>query len=154
MSLVRTVLSGFCVLVLVALTAVPFVQVVLRDLFGAPIVGAEEFTRFLLIVLVFTAFPLVVMNHENIVMAELRELLPHFARRFLAVLTAVAGALAAGFVAYVTWGTIFKNLSNATPTLGIPFWLFLGSTFFGFAVAALLHILDLRRPPREETKVL
>ncbi|MDZ5698716.1 TRAP transporter small permease [Chelativorans sp. M5D2P16] len=139
---------------LVALTAVPFVQVVLRDLFGAPIVGAEEFTRFLLIVLVFTAFPLVVMDHENIVMAELRELLPHFARRLLAVLTAVAGALAAGFVAYVTWGTIFKNLSNATPTLGIPFWVFLGSTFFGFAVAALLHLLDLRRPPREETKVL
>jgi len=154
MSLVRTVLSGFCALVLIALVAVPFAQVVLRDVFGAPIVGAEEFTRFLLIILVFTAFPIVVMQHENIVMAEFREALPPRLRRALAFLITLSAALAAGFVAYVAWVTIFKNLNNATPTLKIPFWLFLGSTFLGFALAALVHMLDARHPPREETTVL
>lgn len=151
--LVRKLLGGFCVLVLVALVAVPFVQVVLRDLFNAPLVGAEEFTRFLLIVLVFTAFPVVVLEHENIVMAELREALPPRARYALRFVIALAAALAAAFLAYVAWETIFKNLKNATPTLKIPFWLFLGSTCLGFALAALLHLRDLRRPPREETKV-
>lgn len=153
MPLVRKLLSGFCALVLLALVAVPFAQVVLRDLFGAPIVGAEEFTRFLLIVLVFAAFPIVVMQHENIVMAEFREALPPRLRRALAVLITLSAALSAGFIAYVAWVTIFKNLNNATPTLKIPFWLFLGSTFVGFALASLAHLLDARHPPREETTV-
>lgn len=153
MSIARKILAGFCVLVLVALVVVPFVQVVMRDFVGAAIVGAEEFTRFLLIVLVFAAFPVVVMEHENILMAEFREALPRRARKVLAFFITLSAAIAAGFIAYVAWETIFQNLNNATPTLKIPFWLFLGSTFFGFAVASLLHLLDLRRPPREETKV-
>jgi TRAP-type C4-dicarboxylate transport system permease small subunit len=154
MSIVRKLLAGFCVLVLVALVAVPFIQVVMRDLVGAAIVGAEEFTRFLLIVLVFAAFPIVVMQHENIVVAEFREALPPRLRQALAFFITLSAALAAGFIAYVAWITIFKNLNNATPTLKIPFWLFLGSTFLGFALAALAHLLDTRHPPREETTVL
>jgi len=154
MSIVRKLLAGFCVLVLVALVAVPFIQVVMRDLVGAAIVGAEELTRFLLIVLVFTAFPIVVMHHENIVVAEFREALPPRLRQALAFFITLSAALAAGFIAYVAWITIFKNLNNATPTLKIPFWLFLGSTFLGFALAALAHLLDTRHPPREETTVL
>ncbi|WP_340120010.1 TRAP transporter small permease subunit [Pelagibius sp. 7325] len=154
MPIVSKLLSACCVLVLVALVAVPFIQVVMRDLFGAPIIGAEEFTRFLLIVLVFTAFPIVVMQHENIVMAEFREALPARPRKVVAFVIALSAALAAGFIAYVAWITIFKNLNNATPTLKIPFWLFLGSTFVGFALAAVVHLLDTRHPPREETTVL
>jgi TRAP-type C4-dicarboxylate transport system permease small subunit len=154
MSIVRKLLAGFCVLVLVALVAVPFIQVVMRDLVGAAIVGAEEFTRFLLIVLVFAAFPIVVMQHENIVVAEFREALPPRLRQALAFFITLSAALASGFIAYVAWITIFKNLNNATPTLKIPFWLFLGSTFLGFALAALAHLLDTRHPPREETTVL
>lgn len=153
MSIARKALTAFCVLVLVALVATPFIQVLMRDVVGAAIVGAEEFTRFLLIVLVFTAFPLVVAHHENIVMAELHEILPRRARRGLLVVITLAAAVSAAFLAWVTWGTIFRNLSNATPTLKIPFWIFLGSTFFGFAVAAAIHAFELRRPPREETKV-
>lgn len=154
MSVVRTFLAGVCVLVLAALVAVPFVQVIMRDVFGAAIIGAEEFTRFLLIVLVFMAFPLVVAEHENIVMAEFREALPDSLRTALAYLITASAAIAAGFIAWVAWNTIFRNLNNATPTLKIPFWLFLGATFFGFAAASLFHLLDLRHPPREETKVL
>lgn len=48
----------------------------MRDLSGAPPVGAEEITRFPLIVLVFAAYPLVVHERENIVMTEIREALP------------------------------------------------------------------------------
>lgn len=153
MSLARKLLSAFCVAVLLALLLVPFIQVLMRDIVGAAIVGAEEFTRFLLIVLVFSAYPLVVMDRENILMAEFREALPPRLSRAVAFLITLSTMLAAGFIAYVAWTTIFKNLNNATPTLKIPFWLFLGSTFFGFAAAALLHLLDLRHPPQEQTKV-
>jgi TRAP-type C4-dicarboxylate transport system permease small subunit len=154
MLLAKRALTAFCTAVLILLVLVPFTQVLMRDVFGAAIIGAEEFTRFLLIVLVFTAFPLVVLDHENIVMAEFREALPGTPRRLLAYLIVLCSAVAAAFIAYVAWTTIFRNLNNATPTLKIPFWLFLGSTFFGFAAAALIHLLSLRDPPQEETKVL
>jgi TRAP-type C4-dicarboxylate transport system permease small subunit len=153
MTVVKRLLSAFCVLVLVALVAVPFTQVIMRDLVGAAIIGAEEFTRFLLIVLVFTAFPLVVLERENIVMAEFLEAMPRPLRKAVTFIITAAAVIAACFIAYVAWQTIFRNLNNATPTLKIPFWLFLGSTFFGFAAATLAHLIDLRHPPREETKV-
>ena len=60
---------------------------------------------------------------------------------------------AAGFIAYVTATNISRNLTNATPTLGIPFWIFLGATFFGFAGAALVHLLHLRNPPQADTNI-
>ncbi len=153
MLIARKCLAAFCGLVLAALVLVPFVQVLMRDVAGAAIIGAEEFTRFLLIVLVFAAYPLVVAERENIVMSEFHEAMPPALRRAVAFLITATTAAAAAFVAYVAWFTIFKNLNNATPTLKIPFWIFLGSTFFGFAVAALLHLIDLRHPPQQHTKV-
>ncbi len=53
----------------------------------------------------------------------------------------------------MTATNISRNLSNATPTLGIPFWIFLGATLFGFAGAALVHLLHLRKPPQADTNV-
>ena len=43
--------------------------------------------------------------------------------------------------------------TNATPTLGIPFWIFLGATLFGFAGAALVHLVHLRKPPQADTNI-
>ena len=153
MSIVSKLLSACCVLVLVALVAVPFIQVVMRDLFGAPIIGAEEFTRFLLIVLVFTAFPIVVMQHENIVMGEFKAAMPRRTRAVLNLAISILAIAATGFIAYVTATNISRNLTNATPTLGIPFWIFLGATLFGFAGAAIVHLLHLRKPPQADTNI-
>lgn len=150
MSVLRVSLGVFCALVLLALVLVPFVQVVMREVFGAPIIGAEELTRFLLIVLVFAAFPLVVHERENIVMAEMRDALPRRARLGLVRLSTLLGASAGLFMAYVGWATIMGNLSRATPTLGIPLWLFFGAATLAFAGAAVAHIAELLRSPRPE----
>lgn len=75
MPILKRLLTAFCAFVLIALVLVPFVQIIMRDVAGSAIIGAEEFTRFLLIVLVFAAYPLVVMERENIVMAEFQDLL-------------------------------------------------------------------------------
>lgn len=153
MNTVRRLLGAFCGLVLIALIAVPFTQVIMRDLLGSAVIGAEEFTRFLLIVLVFTAFPLVILERENIVMAEFLQAMPAAVRQVTIFLITAIAIAACGFIAYIAWQTIFRNLNNATPTLKIPFWLFLGSTFFGFAAATVAHLIGLRHPPHEETKV-
>ena len=57
------------------------------------------------------------------------------------------------FLAWVTATNISKNLANATPTLGIPFWIFLGATLFGFAGAAAVHLIHLRKPPQADKNV-
>lgn len=141
------------VFLLGALVFVPFAQVVMRDTFNAPIIGAEEFTRFLLICVVFVAYPLVVESGENIVMGELRESMPQPVRTALNFTISVAAVIITGFIAFVVLTTIGDNLNNATPTLKIPFWLFLGSTLFGFAAAALVHAVHLRKPPQKNRNV-
>lgn len=136
-----------------ALVFVPFAQVLLRDLFGAPIIGAEELTRFLLICVVFVAYPLVVASGENIVMGELHGMLPKGPRRLLDLLISLAAIGCSGFIAYVVVTTVQNNLNNATPTLKIPFWLFLGSTLFGFAAATAVHLVHLRKAPQAHSSV-
>ena len=144
-AILKTLLTALTVLV-------PSLQIVMRTL-GVPFIGSEELTRFLLICLVFTGFPLVVATGENIVMGEIKAAMPRAAQR--AVNLAIsAGAVAVSlFVAYATWRTAFQYLSNATPTLKIPFWVFLSATFIGFAGAGLVHLWHLRHPPQRDTNI-
>ena len=153
MRLAVLVLSAVVVALLGALIVVPSAQIVMRGLFGLPFIGAEELTRFLLICLVFIAYPLVVETGENIVMGELRQALPRPVREASNIAISVSAIVVTGFLAYVTWRTIFQNLNNATPTLQIPFWIFLAATLFGFAGAALVHLVHLRKPPQADTNI-
>jgi len=146
-------LTTFVVIIMAGLVLVPSAQVIMRGVFVLPFIGAEELTRFLLICLIFCAYPLVVKNGENIVMGEFKAAMPPKARRIVNFLISVSAIAATGFIAYVTATNISRNLSNATPTLGIPFWIFLGATLFGFAGAALVHLLHLRKPPQAETNI-
>ncbi len=153
MRLAVLILSAVAVALLAALIAVPSIQIVMRSVFGLPFIGAEELTRFLIICLVFITYPLVVETGENIVMGELRRALPRPVRAAVNLSISLSAAAVTAFLAYVTWQTIFKNLNNATPTLQIPFWIFLGAALFGFAGAALVHLVHLRKPPQADTNI-
>jgi TRAP-type C4-dicarboxylate transport system permease small subunit len=151
--MIKKSLEVVCVLMLGCLVAVPFIQIVMRYVFNAPIIGAEELTRFLLICTVFVAYPLVVENGENIVMGEIKEALPNAIRRGLNLLISVSAVAVCVLIAWVVATNISANLRNTTPTLKIPFWIFLGATFVGFAGAAVVHIVHLRRPPQKQSSV-
>ncbi len=149
----RRLLEILCVLLLGALVTVPFIQVIARDVFGSAIVGAEELTRFLLICTVFVAYPLVVNHGENIVMGELLDALPRRAKRAVNVLISIGAIATCGFLGWVAVDNISDNMRNTTPTLKIPFWIFMGATAFGFAGACVVHILNIRRQPKAHTSV-
>jgi TRAP-type C4-dicarboxylate transport system permease small subunit len=146
-------LNVIVVLILFALLSLPLLQIVMRYFFGAPIVGAEELTRFLMILLVFLGFPLVILAGENIVMGELRAALPRRWRNALDLATSLLAVAACGFLTWVTWDSIFLNIGNKTPTLGIPFYLFLGAALVAFAGATIVHLVHLRHPPQSDTNV-
>jgi len=153
MRIPERILTVFVVFIMAGLLLVPTAQVVMRGVFVLPFIGAEEFTRFLLICLIFCAYPLVVHNGENIVMGEFKAAMPKRLRGIVNRAISVSAIGVTGFIAYVTATNISRNLANATPTLGIPFWLFLGATLFGFAGAALVHLLHLRKPPQADTNI-
>ncbi len=153
MRLPERVLTAVVVMLVAGLVLVPTVQVVMRNFFGLPFIGAEELTRFLLICLVLSAYPLVVQNGENIVMGEIKAALPARLRAIVNISISVSAIAITGFLAWVTATNISKNLTNATPTLGIPFWIFLGATLFGFAGAVLVHVVHLHKPPQADTNI-
>lgn len=124
------------------LTLVPAVQIALR-LVGRPFIGAEELTQFFLICMIFLSFPLVVAAKENIVMGEFKSSLPTVLRKAVEIFIDFCAIAITFYVAYASYNTILKNLKNATPTLQIPFWIFLSSTFVSFLCAGFLHIWDL-----------
>jgi TRAP-type C4-dicarboxylate transport system permease small subunit len=136
-------LQALCVLLVGALVLVPFVQVVMRNVVGEAIIGAEELTRVLLIASVFVSYPLVVAAHENIGMSEIRNVLPWRLPKYLSVMNTLCGLIISLVMAAITATNISGNMNNATPTLGIPFWVFLGAAAVGFSGAAVFHTLRL-----------
>jgi TRAP-type C4-dicarboxylate transport system permease small subunit len=153
MRIAERLLTTFVVIIMAGIVLVPTAQVIMRGVFVLPFIGAEELTRFLLICLIFCAYPLVVQNGENIVMGEFKAAMPARLRGVMNWTISVSAIIITGFTAYVTATNISKNLTNATPTLGIPFYIFLGATLFGFAGAAIVHLVHLRKPPQADTNI-
>lgn len=153
MRIAERILTTFVVIIMLALFIVPTAQVIMRGVFVLPFIGAEELTRFLLICLIFCAYPLVVLRGENILMGEFKAAMPDRPRRFTNLMISISAIAITGFMAWVTATNISRNLLNATPTLGIPFYIFLGATLFGFAGAAVVHLVHLRKPPQADTNI-
>jgi len=138
-------------LMLVAMVALPFIQVVAREIFSSPIVGAEELARFMLICTVFIALPYVVSAGANIRMEEFLGFLPAGLRRIVQLVIAATAVAAFAVAAASSIMAIRSNFDNATPTLGIPYWIFLGAAFTGLTMTtlecAVQFVKALRRQP-------
>lgn len=122
---------------LVAMVALPFIQVVSREIFAMPIIGVEELARFMLICSVFLALPYVVSAGANIRMEEIVSLFPAGVVRIAKIAGAATATATFAAIAAAAFVAIGGNLDNATPTLGIPYWIFLGAAFVSFAMSAL-----------------
>lgn len=122
---------------LVAMISLTFVQVISREVFTSPIMGAEELTRFMLINAVFLAFPYVVSSGANIRMEEIVGLGPSKFVLTFKFIAAVAAAVTFAILAGASGVAIMANLDNSTPTLGIPYWVFLGSALLSFSMTTV-----------------
>lgn len=147
----RKLLRRIGLVLLFVMIALPALQVFLREVAGTPFVGAEELARFMLICVVFITLPYVIASGSSIRMEEILASLPQGLQRPVRVLCAVASVTAFVIAAWSVGVATFRNLENATPTLGIPYWLFFCAAFVGFLVAALESAVQLwkvvrRRP--------
>jgi TRAP-type C4-dicarboxylate transport system permease small subunit len=140
---VRRILRWASLAMIAVMIALPAVQVVLREILNLPFIGAEELTRFMLICVVFVTFPYVVASGANIRLEEGLHLLPAAVQRALHIAIAATGALTLAVAAAAIAVATLRNLQNATPTLGIPYWVFFSASFLGFLFAGVEFALQL-----------
>jgi TRAP-type C4-dicarboxylate transport system permease small subunit len=145
-------------LVLLALLIVtPLAQITVRGIFNAPMASAEELARYFMICLTFLASSYVTLEGGQIRMEELQGLLPTRPRWYLQMAIELAGVAMFAVIFVAAAVTIGNNLQNQTPTLEMPFWLFMAPLLVGSLLLALettmkfLHTLRRRRPEDKQT---
>ena len=140
---IRMLLRWASLALIAVMILLPAIQVVLREVLDTPFIGAEELTRFMLICVVFVTFPYVVASGANIRLEELAHLFPKGLRRGIQVVIAASGTIVFGIAAASVAIATLRNLSNATPTLGIPYWIFFSAGFLGLFFASIECALQL-----------
>jgi TRAP-type C4-dicarboxylate transport system permease small subunit len=133
---VRKALRWLGLALLLVMIALPALQVGLR---ATPysFIGAGELTRFMLICVVFVSLPYVISSGASIRVEDLTAGLQENIQRVLRIVIPATGVLGFGFASYSVALAVLRNLNNATPTLGIPYWVFFSAAFVGLLVAAV-----------------
>lgn len=134
---------------LAVMIALPALQILLRQVGGFSFIGSGELTRFMLICVVFVTLPYVVSSGANIRMDEVAAMLPAGVRRWLRVVVTATGAAGFALAALSVAVATLKNLNNATPTLGIPYWIFFSAAFLGLVFASLECVIQFVKALRD-----
>ncbi|MEX2519962.1 MAG: TRAP transporter small permease [Paracoccaceae bacterium] len=132
-------IAALCLLGLLILT--PALQVFMRQFLNMPMIGAEEFSRFMLINVVMLAVPYTISSGASVRMEEALLLLPGRPRAWLTMLIAALGFAAFAFASWSVLTAMMKNLNTATPTLEIPYYIFFCAAGVGFLLAALEFVV-------------
>jgi TRAP-type C4-dicarboxylate transport system permease small subunit len=134
---IRKVLRFLSLLLLGVMILTPTLQVLLREVFAHPFMGAEELSRFMLICVVMLALPYTISSGASIRMEELLGLVPRPAQKMAEILIASLGLIAFAFAAGSVMTATLRNLNNSSPTLSIPYYIFFSAAFVGFLLAAV-----------------
>jgi TRAP-type C4-dicarboxylate transport system permease small subunit len=157
MKWVRKAVRGVSLLLLAAVVITPLAQITMRGVFNVPMAGAEEMTRYFLICLTFLAAAYVTEQGGQIRMEEFQFLVPPKPRWVLQLLIELSGVVVFGILFAASVVTISRNLSNQTPTMEMPFWLFMAPLAIGSALlvvetlAMFVHTWRSRRPEAKQT---
>ena len=130
---------------LVVLLGTIIIQVVLRFVFQSPLMGAEEFTRYMVICLVMTPLAFAERTNSHVVMEEVQMLLPDGFRRILRMVIDILTTLVYGIVAVSSLSVLMNNATNRTATLKMPFWLFFLPMVIGMVLLTIVRIRMLFR---------
>ena len=154
---IRSAVRWASLALLALLIVTPLSQVLVRGVFNTPMAAAEELARYFVISLTFIAASYVTLEGGQIRMEEFQALLPPRPRWFLQMAIELSGVVTFAVIFAAAAITIGDNLENQTPTLEMPFWLFMGPLLVGSLLLMLetammfLHTLRRRRPEDKHT---
>lgn len=133
---VRQAFRWFSFALMGLLILLPSVQIVLRSA-SLPLIGAEELARVLLIMTVYVSLPQLVYAGASIRLDELIGMLPRHVLRVVHAMIAIVSAVVFAVIAVCVWAALQTNLETATPTLELPYWMFLSAALAGCVFAAI-----------------
>lgn len=116
-------------------------QVILRFVFSKPLMGAEEFTRYLVICVVLFPLAYAERSGSSIIMEEIQALFPRKFRIFINLSAHVLTTVVYGIVAVSSFSVLINNPLNKTATLEMPFWLFFLPTVVGLTAMTVVRII-------------
>lgn len=142
------VLAGFACLVLLGVMAITFVDVVGRYFFNAPITFAVELIQLGMGLLVLFGLAITTLQRGHIAVDILDNLVPPFARRMLAMLAALSGAVFISLLAWRVWDRAlkFKDDGLATDVLFLPVWPVVMLMALAATLAAIVTIAQVIKP--------
>ncbi|MEO3385289.1 TRAP transporter small permease [Mesorhizobium sp. CAU 1741] len=134
-------------------------QVVGRNLFDTGMPWADELARFCGVAIVFLCVPLLALRGQHVAVDMVPMLLPDPARRWVGLFAEI---LILAFAAIALWGLyafLGRAWKFASPSLGIPNWVFYSPAIVGFfllAVISAVRVVGLVRnqPLPQADKVL
>lgn len=100
-------MDSIAVVAFASAVLVLFLQIILRYIFGSPMMWAEEFARIMFVWIVYIGAPIVIRRHENIEVDYFVQYLPTKVRRYLKASLYLISAIFLLFVAYQ--GVIMVN---------------------------------------------
>lgn len=130
-------------LIFAALMILVIIQVTMRVVFLAPVVGAEELVRYFLICIIFLGAPYAARNGGHIRMEEFQNMMPAPVRSAVRFLSHLGSILVFAIVSFSALLTLVNNMNNKTATLSMPFWLFILPTLVGFVLLTVEYALIL-----------
>lgn len=148
----RRALDGLCgllaALALFAIMALTLVDVLGRKLLSQSVPGSLELTEILMVVVIFSALPLVSLHGEHVAFDSLDALMPAWLRRLQQALVDLLCAAALGTLAWLMWNKAvdMTGYGETTAQLKLPVGAFVGLMSLMCGLAALVHAVLAWRP--------
>jgi len=130
--------AAMALIVLVALT---ITLVSLREIFGIAVPGSDEFSQYLLLCIVFLGLPAVARTGGHIKMEEFLSILPRRIQVGIRILMAICAFAAFLIISYSALRNVIENLGTVTPSLQMPFSIYLAPTVLGFFLVAIEYVI-------------
>lgn len=139
------------VLLLVAMSVLVVGQVLGRNLLDLGMPWADELARFCGVALVFLCVPLLALQGRHVAVELVPMALPAPARRWTGLVVELCVLAFALFFLYGLYRFLGRAWKFATPTLGIPNWLFYAPAIVAMVLLALVTLARLVALLRGET---
>lgn len=128
-------------LALVVLWVTIMLQIVLRSVFNAPLMGADELTPYLLVWVIISPLGSIERTNGHVIMEEFQILLPRVVRkviRFLIRISVIAIYIVMSLSVFMVYR---NNMASVTALLRMPFWLFFLPSAIGFFSITIVCVI-------------
>ncbi|MBX9464126.1 MAG: TRAP transporter small permease [Aquamicrobium sp.] len=130
-------------LLLALMCALVVGQVIGRNLFDTGMPWADELSRFCGVAIVFLCIPLLGLRGQHVAVDMVPMMLPDRYRRWVSFSVELLVLGFAGLALWALYAFLGRAWKFATPTLGIPNWVFYAPAIIGFALLAVVTMTRL-----------